>query len=125
MKNWIAVCACALMMAGLAGCDGKEDAAKPIVLSPERTELYATSCKTCHEDPATGAPQAHDTVAWAPRMAKGDDQLLDNIVNGFNGMPPLGQCIECDAEDFIALTHFMAAPSAAAVAEENEEGETE
>lgn len=125
MKNWIAICACALMMAGLSGCDGKEDAAEPIVLSPERTELYATSCKTCHEDPATGAPQAHDTVAWAPRMAKGDDQLLDNIVNGFNGMPPLGQCIECDAEDFIALTHFMAAPSAAAVAEENEEGETE
>lgn len=125
MKNWIAICAGALVLAGLSGCDDKPGALEAVSLSPARTELYASSCKTCHEEPATGAPQAHDTVAWEPRLARGDDQLLDHIVNGFNGMPPLGQCIECDADDFLALTHFMAAPSAASIQEEEEQGETQ
>ena len=82
-----------------------------MTLDERQATLYEHACKTCHEDPATGAPRTHDTVAWAPRIAKGEDVLLDNIVNGFNGMPPLGQCIECDADDFISLTMFMAAPA--------------
>ncbi|WP_421865452.1 c-type cytochrome [Parvibaculum sp.] len=125
MKNWMGICVGALTLMLLAGCDGKPDAMKPVVLNPERTELYAASCKTCHEDPVTGAPQTHDTTAWEPRLAKGEDKLLDNIVNGFNGMPPLGQCIECTAEDFLTLTHFMAAPSIASLQEENEEKESQ
>ncbi|MDZ4380714.1 MAG: c-type cytochrome [Parvibaculum sp.] len=107
----------------LGGCGEGNDPAKPVTLSPARTELYASSCKTCHEAPATGAPQSHDTIAWTPRLEKGADVLLDSIVNGFNGMPPLGQCIECDAEDFLALTRFMAAPSATN-ANDEPEGET-
>lgn len=108
-----AVCA-ALALAAVAGCDGKEEAAAPVTLDARQTTTYANSCKTCHEDPATGAPQTHDTEGWAPRIAKGEEQLLENIVNGFNGMPPLGQCIECDADDFIMLTRFMASPAATA-----------
>lgn len=95
----------------LAGCDSPE-ATAPVVLSSDEAVLYEHSCKTCHEEPATGAPPSHDLTAWAPRIAKGEDKLLENIVNGFNGMPPLGQCIECSAEDFIVLTRFMASPSA-------------
>jgi len=34
-------------------------------------------------------------------------------------MPPLGQCIECDGNDFMVLTRFMAAP-----APQKEAGET-
>lgn len=109
----------AFALTGLAACDDKQEAAAPVVLDARVATFYEHSCSTCHKDPATGAPQTHDEAAWGPRIAKGDDQLLDNIVNGFNGMPPLGQCIECDAGDFIALTHFMASPAAG---EEN--GET-
>jgi hypothetical protein len=29
-------------------------------------------------------------------------------------MPPLGQCIECNADDLTTLMHFMAAPAPAA-----------
>lgn len=123
MKNRMGICAAGFLLAALGGCGESGDPAKPVTLSPARTELYAASCKTCHEDPATGAPQTHDTIAWAPRLEKGEDVLLDNIVNGFNGMPPLGQCIECDVEDFLALTRFMAAPSAAN-ANEEPQGET-
>ncbi|MBX3504816.1 MAG: cytochrome c5 family protein [Parvibaculum sp.] len=111
----------ACLAVALSACGEEPPTQAAVTLDEARTELYAHSCKTCHEDPATGAPRTHDTMAWAPRLAKGDKVLLDNIVNGFNGMPPLGQCIECDADDFLALTHFMAAPSAAG--EGNEEGE--
>ena len=96
----------------LAGCGEAKKVAEPVILDERQATLYEHACKTCHEDPATGAPPTHDTVAWTPRIAKGEDVLLDNIVNGFNGMPPLGQCIECDADDFISLTLFMAAPAA-------------
>jgi len=101
----------ALALTALTGCGGDEKSAAPVVLNAHEATLYRHSCSTCHEDPATGAPQTHDTEIWAPRIAKGDEQLLASIVDGFNGMPPLGQCIECTAEEFILLTHFMAAPA--------------
>lgn len=103
--------ALACLAVTLAGCGEAKQEAAPVTLDERQATLYEHACKTCHEDPATGAPPTHDTVAWAPRIAKGEDVLLDNIVNGFNGMPPLGQCIECDADDFISLTLFMAAPA--------------
>lgn len=112
-----AVAGIALLM--LAGCGEGDTASAPVTLNEREATLYQHSCKTCHEDAATGAPLAHDTAAWTPRLAKGEDALLESIVNGFNGMPPLGQCIECDGNDFMALTRFMAAP-----APENAAGET-
>jgi len=103
----------------LAGCGEGDTASAPVTLNEREATLYQHSCKTCHEDAATGAPLTHNTAAWTPRLAKGEDALLESIVNGFNGMPPLGQCIECDGNDFMALTRFMAAP-----APENAAGET-
>jgi cytochrome c5 len=41
-------------------------------------------------------------------MAKGINTLLDNVVNGYGGMPPLGLCMDCDADQFEALIVFMA-----------------
>ena len=31
-----------------------------------------------------------------------------NTINGFNGMPPLGMCMDCGEEEFVALINFMA-----------------
>ncbi len=79
--------------------------------APEIATLYARSCRSCHTVAATGAPLTGDTAAWAPRMDKGMDVLVDNVVNGFGGMPPLGLCMDCDAGQFEALIRFMAAPA--------------
>lgn len=106
------VFAFACLAAMLSSCGEEPKMQSPVVLDERQSDLYTHSCKTCHEDTATGAPLTHDTAAWGPRLTKGDDILLNSIVDGFNGMPPLGQCIECDADDFIALTHFMARPAA-------------
>ena len=55
-----------------------------------------------------GAPLAGDEAAWAPRLNKGMDTLVNIVVNGSGGMPPLGLCMDCSAEQFAALTQFMA-----------------
>ena len=72
-------------------------------------QLYGASCKQCHANPAAGAPLTGDVQAWAPRLEKGMDTLLDHSINGFQGMPPLGLCMQCGEADFRALIEFMAA----------------
>jgi cytochrome c5 len=69
--------------------------------------LYTQSCKTCHADPATGAPLVGDAEAWAPRLAQGPDVLLASVISSKNAMPAGGQCFACTPDDFKALTKFM------------------
>ncbi len=75
---------------------------------PALAEIYNRSCRSCHTLAATGSPLTGDRAAWAPRMEKGINTLLDNVVNGFGGMPPFGLCMDCDADQFEALILFMA-----------------
>ena len=85
-------------------------------LRPADTDLaalYIRSCRSCHTVAATGSPLTGDAAAWAERMDKGMNVLVENVVNGYGSMPPLGLCRDCDAEQFEALIRFMAEPSAA------------
>ncbi|WP_395600875.1 c-type cytochrome [Pseudomonas sp. B19125] len=104
-----------LVLSLLTACD---DTPKP---APERTaatstvptdpalaQVYDTSCKLCHANPAAGAPLAGDKAAWSPRVAQGADTLLDHSINGYNGMPPMGLCMQCSEAQFLALISFMA-----------------
>lgn len=74
----------------------------------ELAGIYNRSCRSCHTIAATGAPLTGDTAAWAERMEKGPDVLLENVIAGFGGMPPFGLCMDCDADEFDALIAFMA-----------------
>jgi cytochrome c5 len=80
-------------------------------LQPSENELaaiYARSCRSCHTIAASGAPLTGDKLAWAPLMEKGMGVLVDNVINGFGGMPPFGLCMDCSAQQFEALIQFMA-----------------
>jgi len=77
---------------------------------PALKEIYNRSCRNCHTIAATSAPLTGDVAGWAPRMDKGMDTLLNNVIDGFGGMPPFGLCMDCDVEQFEALIEFMAAP---------------
>lgn len=70
-------------------------------------EIYSRSCVSCHAIPASTAPLTGDHASWEPRMAKGMDTLLDNVINGVGGMPPLGLCMDCDMQQFEDLIQFM------------------
>lgn len=96
-----------------SGCGGEENSApkaKPVVVTPSDpalASLYNSSCISCHSSGYGSAPRSGDVAAWAPRVEKGMDTLLDNAINGYKGMPPLGACTDCTEEDFVALIEFM------------------
>ena len=82
--------------------------ASPVALTPELQKVYDGSCHGCHGVPASGAPQAGDPKAWAPRLAQGKEVLLGHVLNGYQRMPPMGLCMQCTEEQFVALTEYMA-----------------
>lgn len=102
----------------LAGCgeqatnttdEGVATAAASLVpADAELAEIYQRSCRNCHVNDATGAPLTGDIAAWQPRMEQGMDTVLQHVIDGYGGMPPLGLCFECDEQQFIALIQFMA-----------------
>lgn len=99
----------------LPGCgdDAKPPATSSIASSatpsdPALAQIYANSCQLCHANPAANAPLTGDRKAWEPRIQQGPDTLLDHAINGYNGMPPMGQCVECSQEQFLQLIGFMA-----------------
>ena len=75
---------------------------------PAVAEIYDRSCRSCHTIAATGAPLTGDSAAWSERLDKGMTTLVDNVINGFGGMPPFGMCMDCGPEEFEALIAFMA-----------------
>lgn len=52
--------------------------------------VYASVCQACHASGAAGAPKAGDKAAWAPRIAKGQAEILKSVINGKGAMPPKG-----------------------------------
>ncbi len=99
----------------LAAC-GSDKPAKPAAQAVSNTtlpsdpvlaDLYQQTCMACHTRPASGAPQTGSAKDWEARLAKGNDVLLDNTINGYRGMPPLGSCMDCGEEEFAALIEFM------------------
>ena len=100
------------LAAALPGCGDETKAptttanAKPP--DPALAQIYTNSCQLCHANPAANAPLTGDRKAWKPRLQQGTDTLLDHAINGYNGMPPMGQCVECSEEQFLQLIGFMA-----------------
>ncbi|TMP36510.1 c-type cytochrome [Pseudoalteromonas rubra] len=85
---------------------GAEDTAAAAPTGPRTGEqVYQASCFACHGTGALGAPKTADD--WAPRIAKGNDVLLDHAINGFNAMPPRGTCMDCSDDEIAAAIDFM------------------
>ncbi len=80
----------------------------PGPLTPLQTQRWSSSCALCHVSGEAGAPIVGDAAAWQPRLAQGRDTLLTHTLEGLNDMPPLGYCMACEREDFIAMIDFMA-----------------
>lgn len=70
-------------------------------------EIVNTKCNVCHASGAGGAPKVGSVDDWAPRVAKGVDVLYGSVVNGFQGMPPKGLCMDCSPEEIHAAVDHM------------------
>lgn len=71
-------------------------------------EVYSAACAACHDTGAAGAPTLGDASAWAPRIEKGQETLVDHAINGFNAMPAMGACGTCSEEEVAsAVEHIV------------------
>jgi cytochrome c5 len=52
--------------------------------------VYEGGCNACHDSGMMNAPKPGDKTAWAPRIAKGEETVIKNTINGINGMPAKG-----------------------------------
>jgi cytochrome c5 len=106
---------------GLTACNGDHSpspeiqahAAHSIPARPALAAIYQRSCQTCHARGTSDAPLTGHGEAWQPRLDKGMDTLVDNVVSGMGGMPPYGLCMDCNTEQFRQLIRFMATPAEA------------
>ena len=53
-------------------------------------EVFKAQCTTCHTAGVAGAPKFGDAAAWAPRIQKGFDALVQSALKGKGNMPPQG-----------------------------------
>ena len=77
-------------------------------------QMWSQSCALCHVNGNGGAPHVGNADEWLPRLAQGEDVLLTHTLDGLNNMPPLGYCMACEREDFVAMINFMTAGISAA-----------
>jgi len=100
-REWCLVAACVL----LAGCG--EPAEESQTAHPGE-QTYTRFCFSCHAAGIAGAPRTGDQDAWASRVVKGDEALLQATLEGVPpGMPPRGLCSQCSDEDLAAAIDYM------------------
>jgi cytochrome c5 len=75
--------------------------------SPVQMAQWTRNCALCHVRGEGGAPVLGDEAAWAERSTQGAEVLLAHTLEGFNNMPPLGYCMDCEEADFRVLIRFM------------------
>ena len=93
---------------------GQECAAAPVVVASgprSGQDIYESKCIACHASGAAGAPKLGDVAAWAPRLAQSADTLYNHAINGFNGMPAKGLCMDCSDDEIKVTVDYMVAKS--------------
>jgi cytochrome c5 len=70
-------------------------------------KIYNTYCIACHASGAAGAPIKGDAQQWQPRIAQGQDVLVNHAINGFNAMPARGTCSDCSDDEIAATVKFL------------------
>ena len=53
-------------------------------------QVFKTVCSMCHGSGMMGAPKFGDKKAWAPRIAQGEDTLVQHALHGIRQMPAKG-----------------------------------
>ena len=74
-------------------------------------DIYKVSCSACHATDAIGAPMFGNAASWKDRIAKGEETLINNAINGINAMPAMGTCATCSKDDIKETVKYMVANS--------------
>ena len=85
-------------------------AVEPVATALSGPQVYNEACIACHGAGIGGAPVLGDVAAWAARIAKGEDALHGNAINGYTGvgyMPPKGGRLNLSDEEVIDAVDYM------------------
>ncbi len=94
----------AILVGLITGLVAMQVSAKP---DSRQSTLFVNNCVQCHAHPETGAPFIGSTEDWQDIVARGEDAMLINVVQGIGGMPPLGYCSACSEEDLRVLIRLV------------------
>lgn len=76
--------------------------------SYDAAAAYQATCFACHGTGQAHAPVVGDVIEWEIRLDKGIDTLVQNTVNGLNGMMPArGLCTDCSDDQLRAIVEYM------------------
>jgi cytochrome c5 len=70
-------------------------------------QVYQQVCAACHVAGVLNAPKPGDAAAWAPRLAKGNDTLYANAINGIGSMPAKGGRADMSDDAIKAAVDYM------------------
>ncbi len=74
----------------------------------DAAQAYQASCYACHGTGQAHAPMVGDVIEWEIRLDKGLDTLVQNTLDGLNGiMPARGLCTDCSDEELRAIVDYM------------------
>ena len=73
--------------------------------------IYKSKCFACHGTGAAGAPRLDDKAAWVARIAKGNEVLIRQSIEGFKGyagyMPARGGYMSLSDDDISQVVLYM------------------
>ena len=73
---------------------------------------YQATCFACHGTGQAHAPVVGDIIEWEIRLEKGVETLVNNTINGLNGiMPARGLCTDCSDEELKSIVEYMLSES--------------
>ena len=84
---------------------------EPVVYTMSGPQVYNLACIVCHGSGIGGAPTIGDDAAWQARIAKGNDILYLNAIEGYIGstgfMPQKGGRIDLSDDEVRGAVDYM------------------
>lgn len=69
--------------------------------------IFEKTCLACHGGYFPGAPAIGKSADWLPRIAQGEETLVQHAINGYNAMPPKGGNSTLSNEDVAAAVAYI------------------
>ena len=80
-----------------------------VVLASSKSgkDIYNSVCMSCHMSGAAGAPVTGKADQWTDRLAKGNDTLYANAINGIGVMPAKGGLMSLSDDEVKLAVDYM------------------
>ena len=78
-----------------------------VASSKSGKDIYNSVCMSCHMSGAAGAPVTGKADQWTDRLAKGNDTLYANAINGIGVMPAKGGLMSLSDDEVKLAVDYM------------------